>query len=77
LITKYKADLLPDLVSTTLEDSVLQTHLKAALEALWSSSNGSWETLMKTLNDELGKQVGLTLAFLSVVLFYYFVLFSN
>jgi hypothetical protein len=58
LITKYKADLLPDLVSTTLEDSVLQTHLKAALEALWSSSNGSWETLMKTLNDELGKQVG-------------------
>jgi hypothetical protein len=57
LITKYKADLLPNLVSTTLEETVLQTHLKAALEALWSTSEGSWEKLMKTLDEELGKQV--------------------
>ena len=57
LITKYKESLLPNLVSTTLEETVLQSHLKAALEALWSSSDGSWEKLMNTLNEELGKQV--------------------
>ena len=35
----------------------MNNHLKAALEALWSNSNGSWEQLMKLLNEELGKQV--------------------
>ena len=37
---------------------MLQAHLKASLEALWSNSEGSWEKLMVTLNEELGKQVG-------------------
>ena len=60
LIQKYQPSLLPpdySSKSSSLEDTAMNSHLKAALEALWSNSNGSWEQLMKLLNEELGKQV--------------------
>ena len=39
------------------EDIYLQIHLKAAIEALWSSSKGDWEQLLKCLENELSEVV--------------------
>ena len=52
------------------EDLTLQTHLKAALEALWSSSNGSWEQLVSVLRSEIGKQVTTVLSIATVSITY-------
>mmetsp|Transcript_16547 Transcript_16547/g.15889 ORF Transcript_16547/g.15889 Transcript_16547/m.15889 type:complete len:333 (+) Transcript_16547:86-1084(+) len=68
LITKYQPSLLPpsDTVKLKLEDTVLQIHLNAGLEALWSASGGDWEKLMKTVHQELGQQVLETSAYMRI-----------
>jgi hypothetical protein len=63
LILKYAPALAPPVdgaISTSAiasEDGYLQTHLKAAVEALWANSNGSWEVFLSTLAAEVGEQV--------------------
>lgn len=63
MIVKYAPALAPPVdgaISTSAiasEDGYLQTHLKAAVEALWANSNGSWETFLSTLAAEVGEQV--------------------
>ena len=63
MIVKYAPALAPPVdgaISTSAiasEDGYLQTHLKAAVEALWANSNGSWELFLSTLAAEVGEQV--------------------
>lgn len=63
VIVKYAPDLAPPMdggLSTSAiasEDGYLQTHLKATVEALWRSSDGSWEAFESTLSAEVGEQV--------------------
>ena len=63
LIEKYDSSKMPPSggpISTSpiaSEDIYLQIHLKAAIEALWSSSKGDWEQLLKCLENELSEVV--------------------
>jgi hypothetical protein len=62
LITKYEPSLLPPPVQPNQsivegDESILQDHLEGALEAIWTTSEGSWSKLMTTLQMELDKQI--------------------